>query len=200
MDTQEPPFGAVILAAGRSRRMGFPKAMLPWGGPTLLEAWVELLRGAGFGPVAVVVGVEAAMLQATGLSDVRWVHNPDPAASGLRESLILGLDALPADRPALFTPVDVPPTSREVLDALRGAWVDPEPFAVVPEHAGAPGHPVLVGSRFVARLFEGQPGDRIDHLLEWATRRTTRVAVSDPRVTADLDEPQAYERWAPRPG
>ena len=50
--------GAVILAAGRSTRMGRHKGLLAWGGKPLLRYQVDVLCDLGLGDVAVVLGAD----------------------------------------------------------------------------------------------------------------------------------------------
>lgn len=187
---------AVVLAAGRGERMGRTKATLPWGGRTILDTWVARLRAAGVREVVAVLGLDGPLVASSldRTTVVGLVPNPEAERCGLRESLLLGLDALASPGPFLFTPVDVPPPDPAVLTALLAAFSDgaEEPFAVRPCFQGRPGHPVAVGSAFVQRLYEGEPGDRIDELLSWATRRVRDVPVEDPRVLADLDSPEDY--------
>ena len=197
--------GAIILSAGRSLRMGTTKALLPWGPEPLLAAWVRRFAEVGLGPVVVVLNPDGAFIRATveplldpGV-DVRWAENPAPDQSGLRESLLYGLDALPAGHDAFFTPVDVPVVPAEALRSVRVGFegASPVPLAAVPQWEGAPGHPVLAGPDLVQRLFQGEHGDRVDQLLAWATRRLLRVEVPYPEVAADMDTPEDYARWAP---
>ncbi|MGB8510146.1 MAG: NTP transferase domain-containing protein, partial [Pyrinomonadaceae bacterium] len=54
---------AIILAAGRSRRMGAFKPLLPFGGRTVVEACIENLRAAGVAEIVVVLGHRAAELR-----------------------------------------------------------------------------------------------------------------------------------------
>ncbi len=184
--------------------MGRSKAGLPWGGQTLLEAWARRLVGAGVETVAAVVGPDLPLVRAQvdAALPISWVANPDPDRSGPRESLLLGLDALPANSRALFTPVDVPVVLAPTLDAIVGAWraADPEPLAVLPRRAGRTGHPVLAGPDFVRRLYEGERGDRLDGFLTWASRRIVYVDVDDERVLANMNEPADYANWAPTLG
>ena len=192
--------GVAILAAGRGSRMGRSKPLLPWGDGLLLGAWIARFREAGFGPVAVVCGDDLdAIREAVGeADDVRWIANPDVDGSGPRESLLLALDALPADLPAWFTPVDVPVVAASVLHRVAAGYrsADPTPLAALPTHAGRDGHPVLAGPDLIRRLYEGERGDRIDELFSWATRRLLRIPVEDPSVLGNMNRPEDYVRFA----
>ncbi len=201
---EQTRLGAVVLAAGRGRRMGRSKASLPWGGTTLLEAWVRTLRDAGATEIAAVVGDDGDLVreQVDPSLGILWVTNPDPDGTGMRESLLLGLDALPADGGALFTPVDVPVVAASTVQALVEAWraAGDGSLAALLRCGGRTGHPVLAGPDLVRRLYEGERGDRVDDLLAWATRRVLHVDVEDERVLANMNDPAGYTRWAPTPG
>ena len=192
-----PGISAVVLAAGRSERMGRAKAALPWGRGTLLDGWIARFRQAGIGDIVVVTGEDGAVvrdaLEGTAPPGLRWATNPDPAGSGLRESLLLGLDAGPTGSAAFFVPVDVPVVGEGVVTAMLQRWTaDVDAFAVVPECHGRTGHPVLASARMVARLYEGERGDRVDELLAWANHRVLRATVDDDRILRDMDTPEDY--------
>ena len=72
------PVGALLLAAGESRRMGTLKALLPWRDTTLLRHQVSTLQQAGLSPIVVVVGHRAPEVEShiANVSGVQTVHNP----------------------------------------------------------------------------------------------------------------------------
>ncbi len=182
--------------------MGRSKPLLPWGEDVLLGSWIALLQAVGASPVAVVAGDDLPALRSAlgARSGVRWVHNPAVDSTGPRESHLLALDALPSDRPAWFTPVDVPPPEARVLQAVAAGYTAAveAPFAALPTFDGRDGHPVLAGPTLIRRLYEGEPGDRIDALFAWATRRLVRVPVNDPAVLGNMNRPADYLRFAAR--
>ena len=188
--------------------MGRSKASLPWGDRTLLEAWVKRFLEAGVTEVAIVLGpeMEAIRTASIDLPNLRWVFNQQAAETGPRESLLLGIDALGASAPLWFVPVDVPVVGAEVLEQVRQAYDDrtageeAPPLAALPCYRGSNGHPVLAGPDLIERLFEGEPGDRIDELLSWATRRLVVVEVDDLRVVGNMNRPQDYQAFVPPAG
>ena len=104
---------ALILAAGVGRRLNgsagpLPKALLPFGGRTLLARHLAALRTSGVHEVTVVVGFEAAQVRAavTGEPGVRLLHNPD-YREGSVVSLWAARDVLRAGRPVVLMDADV---------------------------------------------------------------------------------------------
>ncbi len=91
---------ALILAAGRGRRLGeasqgLPKSLLPVGGKSILERQLDALNELGVERFAVVVGFQQERfrrrIQRSGVS---WVENPRYASTDLFESFRLGMHAL----------------------------------------------------------------------------------------------------------
>lgn len=193
--------GGIVLAAGNSRRMGSPKALLPWGGGTLLEAWIAAFRAARADPI-VVVCASMEVAERGRAAGARVVLNPDPSATGPGESLLLGAqDLLGGERPpgALwFTPVDVPPPSPATLEAIRHALeARPQAAAAVPVAFGRPGHPVLARPAFVASLGAQVP-PRADRALASLAGSVIRVDVPDAAVVGNLNAPADVAAWRRR--
>src|SRR5262245_32305125 len=99
----------LILAAGASRRMGSPKALLELDGDTFLDRLIRAFRP-HCSPLIVVLGYHAEAIR-SGVRrghDVEFVVNPHPE-QGQLSSLQCGLSSVPGDSAAvIFTPVDYP--------------------------------------------------------------------------------------------
>jgi CTP:molybdopterin cytidylyltransferase MocA len=115
----------LILAAGESRRMGSPKALLEYRGETFLDRLIGLFARR-CSPVIAVLGAEREMVRA-GLrraGDAELVENPD-FHLGQLTSMQCGLRAVPAEADGvLFTLVDHPAVMPATIDALLGALQD----------------------------------------------------------------------------
>ena len=180
--------GAVIVAAGGSRRMGRSKPLLRLAGRTLVEWHVERL--AAHGPVVVVVGCEAdAVIAAVG-GRAAIVLNAAWATSAMIDSVALGLRAFAG--PAVVTPVDAAPVRSETIEALLAVDGD-----AIPVHRGVAGHPVRLSGPTADRVRTDPPERGLRALLGSARR----VEVDDPEIALDADDPATWaafvSRWRP---
>ena len=170
---------AVILAAGRSTRMGGPNKLLAEiGGRPLVRIAAEQALASRARPVIVVTGHQRDKVEAAleGL-DVQRVHNPN-FAEGLSTSVKAGLAAVPDDVDgAIVCLGDMPQVSAPLIDKLIAAF-DPERGAlvVVPTIDGKRGNPVVWARRFFPELMalDGDIGAR--HLIGALSRGGVRSA------------------------
>jgi len=187
---------AVVLAAGRSSRMGGPNKLLAEiGGKPLVRMVVDAALGSRARPVVVVTGhqrdkVEAAL---AGLP-VKFVHNPH-FADGLGTSLKAGIAALSADVDgAIVCLGDMPQVDAALIDRLIGAF-DPDHGAlvVVPTIDGKRGNPVVWSRRFFPDLMavEGDVGAR--YLIGRYTEAVAEVPLAGTAALTDVDTPEALE-------
>jgi molybdenum cofactor cytidylyltransferase len=185
---------AVVLAAGRSSRMGGPNKLLAdIGGRPLVRIVVEAVLASRARPVVVVTGHERRRVEATlaGLP-VTSVHNPN-YGEGLGTSLKAGIAGLPAEVDgAVICLGDMPQVDAALIDRLIDA-IDPDKGALVavPTLNGKRGNPVVWSRRFFPDLMavEGDVGAR--HLIGHYGEAVVEVPVSDTAVLADIDTPQA---------
>ncbi|RJF75372.1 NTP transferase domain-containing protein [Rhodopseudomonas palustris] len=192
---------AVILAAGRSTRMGGPNKLLAeLNGKPLVRIVAEqvLACKAGSGPARpiVVTGHQADQVEAAlaGL-DVSFVPNPD-YAEGLASSVKAGIAAVGDDADgAIVCLGDMPLVGTELLDRLIDAF-DPDRGAliVVPVADGRRGNPVLWSRRFFAELMTlgGDVGAR--HLIAKHAEAVTELPVEGAGAFLDIDTPDALAR------
>jgi molybdenum cofactor cytidylyltransferase len=189
-----PRVGAIVLAAGLSRRMGENKLLAPLGGRALVAHAVDALAASRASPVFVVTGHEAGgVREALAGRPVRFAHNPDFAA-GLSTSLRAGLAALAAEGVdgALVCLGDMPLVGPAHLDALVDAFEAEGGEAVcAPAFGRRRGNPVLWPARHFAEMMAlgGDAGARA--LLDKYAGEVRHVAVADGAVHVDVDTPEA---------
>jgi molybdenum cofactor cytidylyltransferase len=187
-------FAAILLAAGRSSRMGGPNKLLQdYAGEPLVRHAAKAALGSGAHPVLVVTGhQDAAVRQALAGLVLGFVHNPD-FAEGLSTSLKAGVAALPegVDAAAIVLG-DMPLVGAELIAALgRSLLAQQGPIAAVPVLKGEWGNPVVL-SRALFPAVSGLSGDAgARRLLQGRRHEVVEVPVSDDAVALDVDTPDA---------
>jgi nicotine blue oxidoreductase len=146
----------ILLAAGSGSRLGQPKALVSFGGQTLAERGVALLKDGGADPVIVVSG--AAPVSVAG---ARTVYNPG-WHTGMGSSLTAGLRALDADgaapRAAVIALADQPLVGAGAVRRLIAAYADGATVAVA-AYDGKPRNPVLIAREHWSAVLELATGD-----------------------------------------
>jgi nicotine blue oxidoreductase len=182
----------LVLAAGRGRRMGGPKALMTVDGEAWWRRQERVFASAGVRSLWVVsTVVEEALRSAPEGPAARVVADGD---APMFESVLAGVRALAQAPPAgvFVLPVDVPAPERATLARLAAA----SPVAV-PRCAGATGHPVRLAWGWVREhLLAGEPAARrLDLLIE---PDAASVDVEDDAVLLNLNTPEDLEAWARR--
>ncbi len=195
---------ALIPAAGRSRRMGSPKLLLPWDGKTVIEQLLIALCRPEIVAVYVVVRPDDVELQSALNRTAAIIVIPDHEPSDMRDSVELGLRAIrkrfnPVDNDGwLLIPADHPLVEPEVLDGLLRRWSIGDCQALIPKFGDRRGHPTLLRWSLAAQV-EQLPCDvGINHLLRSSPDLVTEWPTDRESVLADLDTPEDYALWLPR--
>lgn len=184
-----PPFlSGVVLAAGRSERMGMPKQLLPLAGRPMLQHVLDTALASRLNEVVIVLGHRADAvrdaIRYANRAPVRVVTNPD-AAAGQSSSLRLGLQSVdPSARAAAILLGDQPGMEAALIDDVAKAFLSSPLPAARPMYTTGngtlPGHPVFLDRKLwpeVARL-EGDQGarDLLTRHPEWLLQVPTAGA------------------------
>ena len=185
--------GAIVLAAGFSRRMGREKVLLPFGGSTVLETVLAKLRRLDVDRAVVVVRPDLPDVERlAGNAGATVVVNPHPEEEML-VSIRLGLAALAASVDAFFVwPADHPGVAPRTLETLAASAR--RDVAVIPVYRGARGHPAVVGADLVPEISRIPAHAGLRQLWRARADAVREVAVDDPGVVEDLDDPEAWTR------
>ncbi len=189
------PVAAVVLAAGLSRRMGRPKALLPWGRETVLEAILRRLLAARLEHVVVVTGHNAEQVgQIAAQAGAVAVFNPDYAAGEMLSSLQTGLRAL-GDRFAACLVVlgDQPQMQTRTVMGVLNAYAEGQGSIIAPSYQMRRGHPVLFDRCHWPALLELPPGSSPRDVINARAGDIAYVNVSNDSILADIDTPEQYE-------
>ena len=202
----QPRVGALVLAAGQSRRMGaLNKLLIEVDGEPMVRRVASAAIASRAAPVVVVTGHEAERIrEALAGLDVVFVHNPD-YAEGMSSSLDCGLQGLDValdgtidgalggglDGAAICLG-DMPRTSAVLIDRLIEGFNPLEGRAIgVPTYRGKRGNPVLWAARYFGeiRSLSGDVGAR--HLIGDHADAVYEIESPDRSVTIDVDTPEA---------
>ncbi len=186
---------AIILAAGRSRRMGAQKLLLPFAGKRVIEHIVDQVLAAPIrDALAVIAGEDDAVAAALSKKRVTLAVNPDPEAEML-SSVRVGLRGLRPDaQAAIIVLGDQPSLQTAVVNRLASAFQATQKGIVVPVHEGKRGHPLLIAARYFSELLHDYDEVGLRGLLSAHANDIEEVAMTDAGVLADMDYPEDYER------
>ncbi len=191
---RQPKITALVLAAGRSSRMGAEnKLLMPLRGAPMVARTVDAIAASGVRDVVVVLGHEAdAVRKALAGRDLTFIGNPR-FAEGMSTSLKAGLGGIHADADGVLICLgDMPAVTTDAIDKLIAAFNPTEGRAIiVPTFGGKRGNPVLFAAAFVdeMRAADGDVGARA--LLSQHADGVYEVE-TDAGVLADADTPAAF--------
>jgi molybdenum cofactor cytidylyltransferase len=180
---------AIVLAAGRSSRMGANKLLVEIDGRPMIAHVLDMLRSLELVQLVVVLGHDAERVRAAA-GDAEIVLNDD-YARGMSTSIQRGAAAITAEADAILIvlgdmPFVRPSDVQKLIDAFDGG-------IVAPVHAGRRGNPVLFARRFMDEVssLTGDVGARA--ILERHRDAVVEVEVSDRGVHLDVDTPEGLE-------
>jgi molybdenum cofactor cytidylyltransferase len=191
----------LIPAAGKSRRMGRPKLLLPVAGATVLEHVLSAIRSAGVADILVVVAPDADDLAQVAASAGAHVLRLDADTPDMRATCEHGLAWIDAnlhprhDDGWLLLPADHPTVRPEVVRALlTAARENPDKTIIVPTHAGRRGHPTWLRWPHVAAIRDLAPEKGLNVLIRSNADGTLELAWPSDEILRDLDTPEDYRR------
>lgn len=196
---------AILPAAGRSRRMGQPKLLLPWRDTTIVGQVVRNWQASRVEQVIAVVHPDDFDV-AEQCADALVVA-PQPPPAEMKDSIQHGLAAAESNFGAgegdvwLVAPADMPLLGPEIINAVIAAYerdIQQQPGTKgvwIASHAGRRGHPVLLSwslAREVEELAENQGLNAVV-----ARYPVNLVEVGTPAIFADIDTPEDYRTQRP---
>jgi molybdenum cofactor cytidylyltransferase len=185
---------AIVLAAGRSRRMGRQKLLLPWGNGTMLGHVVAEIARSPVAQIFVVVCADGDSI-ARVLSDhrVTLVTNPDPD-SDMLASVRCGLRVIPSDCDAVLLALgDQPSISSALIGEMIRNHHPGTKAIVVPVHSGQRGHPLLFSAGYGDEILTRFDGVGVHALLTAHSNEILEVPAASDSVLVDIDSPADYQ-------
>lgn len=186
---------AIVLAAGSSKRLGRPKALLEIEDTTSLERILDVISKCGVRSGVVVAGEHLPEMKSRiDPAPLQYALNPTPEA-GRMGSVIIGLASTDPGSDALLWPVDRPLARIDTVQAILSARAQ-EPgtnVVIVPEYDGHNGHPILIASGLRKTLLSAAPDANLREVLGRAGANRVKVS-GDAGILTNLDTEEDYGR------
>jgi molybdenum cofactor cytidylyltransferase len=190
----------ILLAAGESRRMGSPKALLSYQGQTFIERICTAFLNAGVDELVVVLGAHADALRPALPSHpaLRTVVNAH-YFQGQLSSLMVGIGTLsPDSEAAVVNLVDHPLVSSATIKALIDSFRTAPLPILIASYQGRRGHPVLFSSQVYGEILAAPLDRGAKVVVRKDPSRVREVQLDDPGILADIDTPEDYKRYVDR--
>jgi len=187
--------GAIILAAGESRRMGKQKLLLPYAGKKVIEHIVDQVLASEIGLTVVVTGHDQdGVRQALPGRDVVFAHNPR-YTEGMLTSVRCGLAEMPQNLEAFMVVLgDQPSLTPTVVNALIKAFRNGTHGIVVPFHDDDTGHPVLISAKYRDMVMTQFDDTGLRGLIYGRPEEVLKYPIGTGNVLRDMDTPEDYAR------
>lgn len=187
---------AIVPAAGRSRRMGQDKLLLPWRDATVIESLLAAWRAGGVDEIVVVTRRDQTQLQS--LCGDATIVTPAIAPPEMKDSVGAAMDHIrdsfaPRDSDVwLLAPADMPQLDAKVVKQVLNLHDPASPTILVPTSDGKRGHPVLFPWTCAASVELLSAEEGVNKLLDRFPVREFDCAA--PGIHDDLDTPDDFER------
>jgi molybdenum cofactor cytidylyltransferase len=181
----------ILLAAGESRRMGYPKPLIKIGGRTFLEHTLATMLEV-VPRVVVVLGAYAERIRAAVPDDSRVAVTENRESSrGQLSSLRVGIESLPIDIDGVMVHLtDHPLVRADTFRAVLKPYGQGGEQIVIARYENRRGHPVIFDRSVFDELMHTRDSDGARAVVNADPSRVTYVDVADPGVVLDLDTPE----------
>lgn len=186
---------AVILSGGASRRMGSPKALLPYQGKPFLEHLLDITKHPRIGVRRVVLGAHTEEISreidfAPGevVVNENWEHGQLSSIHVALRSLPDGTDGI------LLCPVDHPLVSASLVEDLIAAFYSTRAPVILPMYQGRRGHPVIFSAAAYPELLDA-PMDKGARSVVWNhAGEIVEVHTTEEGCILNLNDPEAFAK------
>src|SRR5690348_4350711 len=193
---RQRPLVAVILAAGESRRMGTPKALLPYRGKTFIEHLLEITCHSRIASRRIVLGAHLDQIRAKLPSEAASiVMNPD-WRQGQLSSIQAAIRTIGADETAglILCPVDHPLFSPKLIAQLIDAFDSSGKLVVLPVYHGRRGHPVIFAASLYPELLAASPAIGAREVVWAHAAELQEVPTEEEGVVLNINDPETLRR------
>jgi len=187
---------AAILAAGESRRMGTPKALIPYRGRTFVEHLLEVTRHPRVSVTRIVLGAGASeMREKLSGQEAAIVVNPN-WYSGQLSSIHAAIRSLPegTTEGLILCPVDHPVVSAKLVSELIDTFDASRKLIILPTFKGQRGHPVIFHATLYEELLSARPEIGARQVVWAHADDVAEVPTGEEGVTLNLNDPATLKK------
>ncbi len=187
---------SIILAAGESRRMGFPKMLLPFGDTTIIETIIHNVSQSVANDIMVVLGAEKeAIAVKVKKTNTRYCFN-ETYKDGMLSSVKCGFNNIPFDfSAALIFPGDQPMITTMTINKVVNAFLFSGKGLIIPVHKNKHGHPLLIDRKYKNEIENISPSIGLQALADRFSNDVFEVKTDDPGILKDIDTYEEYLQW-----
>ena len=186
---------SIILAAGESKRMGFPKMLLPINGISMLETVIVNIEKSNIDQTLVVLGANReAIFELITNSDVKHCYN-ERYKEGMLSSVKCGFSNLPSDFEAVLVfQGDQPLITHKVINIIIDRYRLNCKRIVIPVYKKRRGHPILIDSYYRHEIDKLEVSEGLRSLAYKFPEDVLEVEIDDPGILRDFDTYEDYRR------
>ncbi len=183
----------VILAAGDSTRMGYPKALLPFGERPFLIQILDVVKGLSLQPPYVILGRHAAAIEPI-ITDQECIVliNPEPERGQLSSIQLAVRHLEPSCGGCLIWPVDHPAVSMTLVQDLVHTFCRSEPALAMPLYRQKRGHPAIFHRRLFNELLAEPTGKGLKEMVFRHQHETSLLETNEAATIEDIDTPEDF--------
>jgi molybdenum cofactor cytidylyltransferase len=183
----------IILGAGRSKRMGQIKQIMPFGGSTILASTIDNYLNSGAAEVIVVLGSNAsAIRKAIIKKPVTIVINPD-YLMGIGTSIVAGLKNIAQNSSAIMIALgDQPLIDSKIIDLIIQEYKRRKPGIAIPVYNGKRGHPIIFSRSYMVELLTLTEDVGAKEIIQRHPGDVLEISVNSNAVCIDIDTPENY--------
>ncbi len=185
---------AVILAAGESKRMGFPKMLLTFNGLSMLENVIHNVLKSCIQDIIIVLGAHKEKLLDR-ITNMNVTHCFNVSyKEGMLSSVICGVKNLPEDTKAvLIFQGDQPFIKPQVIDLVVAAYLSSGKGIIIPVYAGKRGHPVLIDTKYRKEIEKLDPDKGLRSLAINHNNDVLELETGESGILRDFDTYEDYK-------
>ena len=193
---EQKPLAAVILSGGESKRMGAPKALIPYRGTTFVEHLIEITRHARVGVTRIVVGAHADQIRAHLRKHASEIVVNSQWEEGQLSSIQAGIRSLSECETdgMLLCPVDHPIVSATIVARLIEEFDSSARPIALPTYRGKRGHPLIFRASLYPELLAADAGIGARQVVWAHADQICEVPTEEEGVVLNVNDPSTLER------